>query len=63
VRVGRVPRSQGGPDAPLTDEALLAKFLANSDGRDDLARAVLALGTEKSVTAASLARSVPRSAA
>jgi 2-methylcitrate dehydratase PrpD len=63
VRVGRVPRSQGGPDAPLTDEALLAKFLANSDGRDDLARAVLALGTEKSLTAASLARSVPRSAA
>jgi 2-methylcitrate dehydratase PrpD len=56
VLEGRVARSAGGPDSPLSDADLLAKFRSNAGGRDELAAAVLALGTDPSVTAAALAR-------
>jgi 2-methylcitrate dehydratase PrpD len=63
VLEGRVPRSAGGPDAPLSDDDLLAKFLSNTGGRSDLAAAVLALGSDPTVTAASIARLASGSAA
>lgn len=41
-RTGRVERSRGGPDDPLTDDELLEKFRANG-GSDELAKQLLAL--------------------
>ena len=55
---GRVPRSTGGPDAPLSDDALVTKFLGTSGERHDLVTLVFALGTDPDVTAASLAHSI-----
>ncbi|MFN8169152.1 MAG: MmgE/PrpD family protein [Candidatus Nanopelagicales bacterium] len=63
VLEGRVPRSAGGPDLPLSDADLVAKFLSTSGGRQALADAVLALGSDPSVTAATLARLSSGSAA
>lgn len=65
---GRVERSAGGPDSPLSDEDLIAKFLGNTGdlvgaAASDLASAVLSLGSDPDVTAASLTRSATRSAA
>jgi len=52
--VGEVPRSLGGPDLPLDDDALLAKFLLNAGGDTrparELANRVMDLGAEESVT-------------
>ena len=63
VLEGRVARSAGGPESPLSDDDLLAKFLSNSGGRGDLADALLALGSDPSVTAATIARLTSGSAA
>ncbi|MEV0973532.1 MmgE/PrpD family protein [Microtetraspora glauca] len=65
---GRVPRSVGGPDRPLGDDALHAKFTANAGGPSDeageLARRVRGLAAEPDLStivalADRLARPVP----
>jgi 2-methylcitrate dehydratase PrpD len=45
---GEVSKSRGGPDAPLSDEELLAKFRSNGGG-DGAAHAVLSLDTRASL--------------
>lgn len=53
---GHVDCSSGGPKAPLSDAALLEKFLGNAgEAATDLARDLLALGTDATVTARTLA--------
>jgi 2-methylcitrate dehydratase PrpD len=53
--VGEIERSLGGPDRPLTDEQLLAKFYANCGGENptsrELAQRVLNLADEADLTA------------
>jgi 2-methylcitrate dehydratase PrpD len=54
VLVGEVERSLGGPDLPLTDDALIAKFLGNVGGDSPVARElvdhVLNLANEANLT-------------
>ncbi len=53
VLVGRVDRSRGTPDAPLSEQDLRAKFLVNTGGAPagpDLADAVLDLASAPSLT-------------
>jgi hypothetical protein len=45
---GEVAKSRGGPDAPLGDDELLAKFTANG-GSQELARKLLALEEQPSM--------------
>ncbi len=70
TREGRVPCSSGGPDAPLSDDALLAKFRSNAGPEAaPLATALQSLGEDPAVTpsriaaAAAAALEVPRSSA
>jgi 2-methylcitrate dehydratase PrpD len=48
---GEVAKSRGGPDAPLSDEELLAKFHANG-GTEKQADAMLSLDAQPSITKA-----------
>lgn len=45
---GEVTKSRGGPDVPLSEDELLAKFRANG-GSDSLADAILSLGEQVSM--------------
>jgi hypothetical protein len=45
-----VTKSRGGPDAPLSDDELLAKFRSNG-GSDALAEALLSLEDQPSLAA------------
>jgi 2-methylcitrate dehydratase PrpD len=46
---GEVAKSRGGPDLPLSDDEVLAKFLANG-GQDVLADAIMRLEEQPSIT-------------
>ena len=55
VIVGEIERSLGGPDRPLSDEQLLAKFYGNCGGQspqaEQLAQRILNLAAEKDLIA------------